>query len=200
MAEKKAKATRVTREKEGRFIGWQKTPIHQAMFGRSTVGGRKNMSGEIKHSTGDIKEVKSSSWWLLDASQVPVGRIATTAATLLTGKHKATFTPGADSGDGVIIINADKAFFTSDKNEKKIYYRHTQWMGGLKSETAGEALEKHPDRVFHDAVWGMLSKNSLSRRQLSRLKVVRGAEHPYQAQKPTPLNLETNNLLKKLAG
>lgn len=182
---------------KNRFLGWQNTPIQQASFGSSTRGGSYNHRFKMKHSTGDVQEV-AMSWYLLDASKLPVGRLASLAATLLMGKHKPTFTPGAGSGDGVVIVNAEKAFFTSNKAEKKVYYRHTGFVGGLKMQTAGEALSKDPAKVLHDAVQGMMPKNRLSRYQLSRLKVYLGAEHPMKAQKPQEINLEQKSILKNV--
>ncbi|TVQ79919.1 MAG: 50S ribosomal protein L13 [Bradymonadales bacterium] len=134
--------------------------------------------------------------YLLDASLVPVGRLATVAASLLSGKHKPSFTPGANSGDQVVVINANRAFFSSNKAEKKIYYWHTGWMGGLKMRTAGEALERNPERVIFEAVEGMLPKNRLSQRQLVHLKIYKTADHPHQAQKPYALTEEHFGLKK----
>lgn len=185
--------------KSDRYVGWQSTPIHQASFGSTTKGGRANQNFKLKFSSGPVQEVKSE-WYLLDASQLPVGRLASLAATILMGKHKATFTPGAGSGDGVVIINADKAFFTSNKDEKKIYYRHTGYIGHLKMQTAGEALAKHPERVLYDAVQGMMPKNRLSRYQLTHLKIYRGVEHPHKAQSPKPIELKASGVLKNFGG
>lgn len=195
----KPEASKKKAKGESRFIGWQKTPLQTASFGRSTQGGAKNTKFKIKHSTGPVQEADSK-WWLLDASQLPVGRIATIAATLLMGKHKASFSPGADSGDSVIVINSDQAFFSSNKADKKFYYHHSGWVGGLKVETAREALYKHSDKVIHDAVYGMLPKNSLSRKQLPRLKVFKIAEHGMEAQKPQKVDTtKGKKLLKNLS-
>lgn len=177
-----------------RFVGWQKTPIQQASFGSTTKGGRRK-SFEIKGARGSLK-LESMKTYLLDASLVPVGRLATVAASLLSGKHKPSFTPGANSGDQVVVINANRAFFSSNKAEKKIYYWHTGWMGGLKMRTAGEALERNPERVIFEAVEGMLPKNRLSQRQLVHLKIYKTADHPHQAQKPYALTEEHFGLKK----
>ncbi len=185
------------KSKAGRFLGWQSSPIQQASFGRTTRGGRKNDRFSIKHSTGPVQETKKV-WYVLDAAEAPIGRLASVAACILMGKHRPTFTPGAGSGDGVIVINADKAFFTSNKADKKIYYWHTQFMGGLKSETARQALEKHPDEVIWQAVQGMLPKNKLSRYQLALLKIKKGADHGQKAQKPIALSLKAKSLLKNI--
>lgn len=175
--------------KSTRFIGFQKTPIHAAFFGRSTKSGRAHLEQKMKHSTGPVQNVKKN-WHLLDAAEVPLGRLATVAATLLMGKHKTVFTPGADSGDHVVVINAKKAFFTSNKADKKFYYWHTGYPGGLKMETAKQALQKHPEKVIWDSVYGMLPKNRLSRKQLSRLKIFNTAEHGMKAQNPQPVDLK----------
>jgi|GEM_PF-217999 len=180
-----------------RFIGWQRTPIHQSSFGGGTKGGKLNQSFELKFSTGPKTEVKKS-WYLLDAAQLPIGRLATLAASLLMGKHRASFTPGAGSGDFVIVINAKKAFFTSNKDEKKVYYWHTGYFGGLKLETAGDALRKHPQKVIMDAVAGMMPKSKLSRYQLTNLKIYDEAEHPHHAQKPNTVSMKTKSLLKSI--
>jgi large subunit ribosomal protein L13 len=175
-----------------RFIGWQETPIHQATFGRTTKGGSKNETFGMKHSTGEVQEV-SPQWYVIDASEAPIGRIASVVATILTGKHKPTFTPGAGSGDFVVLTNADKAFFTSNKDEKKIYYWHTGYVGHIKSETAGEALQRHPEKVLWDAVYGMMPKNKLSQKQLSHLLTYKGADHPHAAQKPQSISVKENS-------
>lgn len=180
-----------------RFLGWQESPIQQATFGRSTKGGRGNTEFEIKNSQGPVNKVKRD-WFLLDASEAPVGRLASVIASILMGKHKSVFTPGAGSGDGVIVTNIDKAYFTSNKGDKKIYYWHTQFMGGLKMETAKQALERHPEKVIWDAVQGMMPKNKLSRYQLALLKTVKGADHPFKAQKPKAISLKSGKHLKNI--
>ena len=123
-------------------------------------------------------------WLVIDATDVVLGRLASHAAALLRGKHKATFAPHVDMGDFVIIINADKVALTGQKLEQKKAYRHSGYPGGLKSVTYSELLEKNPVRAVEKAVRGMLPKNTLGRDQLSKLKVYRGAEHPHAAQKP----------------
>lgn len=178
-------------------MGWQKTPIHQSKFGKTTKGGAMNQTAKFKNSTGDLQDVKSS-WYLVDASQVPVGRLATVIASILTGKHRPDFTPGAGSGDCVVVINAKDAFFSSNKADKKVYYWHTGYFGGLKMETARVALEKHPEKVIYDAVHGMMPKSNLSRKQLVHLKIYKDGDHPHKAQNPIELDLQKSNL-KSLA-
>ncbi len=123
-------------------------------------------------------------WLVIDATDVVLGRLASHAAALLRGKHKATFANHMDSGDFVIIINADKVVLTRNKAEKKMAYRHSGYPGGLKAVPYTELLEKNPIRAVEKAVRGMLPKNSLGRQQLSKLKVYTGAEHPHAAQQP----------------
>ncbi len=123
-------------------------------------------------------------WYILDASGKSVGRVAAVAASILRGKYKPTFTPHADCGDSVIIVNCDKAVFTGRKLDEKIYYRHSGWVGGLKAVTAREMMEKSSDRAMYMAVKGMLPKGSLGAKELTRLRVYKGAEHNNAAQKP----------------
>jgi len=125
-------------------------------------------------------------WWVIDASGKTLGRLATEVATLLKGKHKPIYSPHLDCGDHVIVINAARVRVTGDKPRKKIYYRHSQYPGGLKSVSLGKMMETHPTRVIEHAVRGMLPRNRLGAAMYRKLKVYPGAEHPHQAQvKPT---------------
>jgi large subunit ribosomal protein L13 len=121
-------------------------------------------------------------WYLLDVSDKIVGRIATQIAMRLRGKHKPIFTPHADTGDFVVVVNAEKVMFTGRKWDKKIYYRHTRYPGGLKEISAKKLLEKKPEDILRFAVKRMLPKNSLGRRQLKKLKIYVGPDHPHEAQ------------------
>ena len=123
-------------------------------------------------------------WLVMDASDKVLGRLATEVARLLRGKHKPEYTPFLDTGDFVVVVNAEKVRFTGNKLEGKKYYRHSGRPGSLKVETARERLEKYPERVIQAAVWGMLPKNRLGRKLLRKLKVYSGPEHPHQAQQP----------------
>ena len=123
-------------------------------------------------------------WVVMDASDQVLGRLATEVACLLRGKHKPECTPHLDTGDFVVVINADKVRLTGAKMDDKVYYRHSGRPGNLKSETARERIEKYPERVIQAAVWGMLPKNRLGRKLLKKLKVYSGSEHPPQAQQP----------------
>jgi len=126
----------------------------------------------------------SRQWHVIDATDVVLGRLASQAAVLLRGKHKTTFAPHVDTGDFVIIINADKAVLTGDKATGKQVYRHSGYPGGLKSANAGDVLKVNPRRAVEDAVKGMLPHNTLGRAQLRKLKVYAGPEHPHAAQQP----------------
>ncbi|GAB3272071.1 50S ribosomal protein L13 [Kineosporia babensis] len=128
-------------------------------------------------------------WHVIDASDVVLGRLATQAATLLRGKHKPTFAPHVDTGDFVIIINADKVALTGNKAAQKKAYRHSGYPGGLRSVTYTELLEKNPERAVEKAIRGMLPKNSLGREVLGKLKVYAGPEHPHAAQQPVPFEI-----------
>ena len=121
-------------------------------------------------------------WLVVDAEGQTLGRLASEVAAILRGKHKAIFTPNVDTGDHVIIINADKIELTGNKLQGKIYYRNTQYSGGLKTRTAGEMKEKYPTQMLELAVKGMLPKNSLGRQMFRKLHVYTGAEHPHAAQ------------------
>jgi large subunit ribosomal protein L13 len=134
---------------------------------------------------GDVERT----WHVIDANDVVLGRLATQVAVLLRGKHKATFAPHVDGGDFVIVINAEKVALTGNKREQKLAYRHSGYPGGLRATAIGELLEKKPERVIEKAVRGMLPKTSLSRAQLSKLKVYAGPEHPHAAQQPKPFEI-----------
>jgi large subunit ribosomal protein L13 len=130
------------------------------------------------------KEEIQRKWFLVDAKDVVLGRMATRIADYLRGKNKAIFTPNVDTGDFVIVINADKVKVTGNKLEDKKYYHHTGYIGHIKEESLKERLGSTPDRVIKDAVWGMLPKNRLGRAMLKKLKVYAGADHGHAAQKP----------------
>ena len=129
-------------------------------------------------------------WHVIDATDVVLGRLATQVATLLRGKHKATFAPHVDTGDFVIVVNAGKVALTGSKREQKRAYRHSGYPGGLTAVSYVEMLEKHPARTVEKAIRGMLPKNSLGRQMLRKLKVYAGPEHPHAAQKPQPFQIK----------
>jgi large subunit ribosomal protein L13 len=134
---------------------------------------------------------RERSWYVVDAEGKTLGRLATQIANVLRGKRKPTYTPHVDVGDFVIVVNAEKVAVTGDKREKKLYWRHSGYPGGIRSRTLGDLLEKRPEEVIRRAVKGMLPRNRLARQQLRKLKVYAGSDHPHQAQKPKQLEIET---------
>jgi len=128
-------------------------------------------------------------WYVIDATDVVLGRLASHVATLLRGKHKPIFAPHVDTGDFVIVINADKIALSGNKLEQKKAYRHSGYPGGLRSVSYGELMEKRPDKAVEKAVKGMLPKNSLGRKMAKKLKVYAGSEHPHQAQQPVQFQI-----------
>jgi large subunit ribosomal protein L13 len=130
------------------------------------------------------------SWYVIDATDVVLGRLAVEAAKLLRGKHKPTFTPNVDGGDFVIIINAEKVAVSGDKLTSKFAYSHSGYPGGLRKRTIGELLQKHPTRVVENAIVGMLPHTKLSRQVQKKLKVYAGPEHPHAAQQPVPFEIK----------
>ncbi len=128
-------------------------------------------------------------WVLIDANGLTLGRLATQIAEILRGKRKPEYTPHVDTGDFVVVINAEKIAVTGNKRADKLYYRHSGFPGGLKSRTLEEMLERRPEEVIRKAVKGMLPKNRLARKQLTKLKVYAGTDHPHEAQKPQTLEI-----------
>jgi large subunit ribosomal protein L13 len=128
-------------------------------------------------------------WYIVDLEDKVLGRIATEIAKVLRGKHKAIFTPSVDTGDFVIVLNAEKVRLTGNKLDQKIYYRHSGYTGGITATTAGKMLETKPEELIKKAVRGMLPKNKLGRQMFRKLKVYCGADHPHQAQQPKELQV-----------
>jgi large subunit ribosomal protein L13 len=126
-------------------------------------------------------------WFVVDATDQNLGRLATRVARVLEGKHKATWTPNLDTGDHVIVLNASKIAVTSDKHDTKAYVRHSGYPQGLKQESLGQLLQRRPEEAVRRAVKGMLPKTKLGTQQLRKLKIYAGADHPHQAQRPEPL-------------
>jgi large subunit ribosomal protein L13 len=127
-------------------------------------------------------------WYVVDAQGAILGKLAVKVATYIRGKNKPVFTPHVDTGDFVIVINADRVRLTGKKLTNKVYYHHSGYIGGIKAQTAKEMLEKNPERLIEKAVWGMLPKNRLGKAMIKKLKVYRGAEHPHKAQTPEILS------------
>lgn len=134
-------------------------------------------------------------WWVIDAEEVILGRLSSTVAMVLRGKHKAMYTPHMDCGDHVVIVNADKVKLTGKKRSDKIFYWHTGYAGGIKERSMGQILDsKHPERVLQKAIERMMPKESpLARKQLTKLHVYAGAQHPHEAQKPVVLDFAARN-------
>ena len=140
----------------------------------------------MKTYSAKPKEIEQQ-WYLVDAEGQTLGRLATRIADTLRGKRKPQYTPHIDTGDFVVVVNAEKIAVTGKKREDKVYYRHSGYPGGLRQRTLGEELERRPTEVLRTAVKGMLPRNRLARKQLTKLKIYAGPEHPHGAQNPTPL-------------
>src|SRR5215472_4811417 len=144
---------------------------------------------EQTQSVSHEDALRNRKWLLIDAADRPLGRVATRAASLLRGKHRPEFTPNQDTGDFVIVINADKVKLTGAKEDHKLYHRHTEYPGGMRTLWAGKVREKHPERLVEMAVRGMLPHNRLGRRLFTKLKVYSGSEHPHSAQQPAAVKV-----------
>jgi large subunit ribosomal protein L13 len=140
----------------------------------------------MKTYSAKPKEIEQQ-WYLVDAEGQTLGRLATRIADTLRGKRKPEFTQHIDTGDFVVVVNAEKIAVTGKKREEKIYYRHSGYPGGLRQRTFAEEIERRPTEVLRKAVKGMLPRNRLARRQLTKLKIYAGPEHPHEAQNPTPM-------------
>ncbi|MFZ5810266.1 MAG: 50S ribosomal protein L13 [Chloroflexota bacterium] len=134
------------------------------------------------------EEEITQEWVLVDANGQTLGRVATQIAGFLLGKHKPNFTPGVETGDYVVVVNAERIRVTGNKLTEKIYYRHSNYPGGLKAISLKDQIQKHPDRVIRRAVWGMLPHNRRGRQVLKNLKIYAGPDHPHEAQKPKRLD------------
>jgi large subunit ribosomal protein L13 len=144
---------------------------------------------EVQKTFYPKPEDLSHSWYLVDAEDQNLGRLASSIARVLLGKDKPIFTPGVDVGDYVIVINADKVSVTGKRKDQKFYYRHSGYPGGLKKISLRDQLAKRPDRVIQSAVWGMLPHNRFGRKVMKKLKIYSGVQHPHKAQKPENLSL-----------
>jgi large subunit ribosomal protein L13 len=144
---------------------------------------------EQTRSVSHEDALRNRRWVVIDADDRPLGRVATRAASLLRGKHRPEFTPNQDTGDFVVVINAAKVKLTGAKASDKVYHRHTEYPGGIRTTTAGKLRETKPERLVETAIRGMLPKNRLGRRLITKLKVYGGAEHPHAAQRPEPVKV-----------
>ena len=149
---------------------------------------RTHRAGLMKTHTPRVSEIERR-WWLVDATDKPLGRLATELARILRGKHKPIYTPHLDTGDYVVILNADKVRLTGSKADSKTYFRHSGYIGGDKHIPFRRMIETHPERVLELAVKGMLPKNTLGRAMRMKLKVYAGSDHPHQGQDPQPLEI-----------
>jgi large subunit ribosomal protein L13 len=136
-------------------------------------------------------QTRDRTWLVVDATGQTLGRLATQIATTLRGKHKPEYTPHVDTGDFVIVVNAEKISVTGNKRADKRYFRHSGYPGGIKERTLQEMLDRRPEEVIRHAVKGMLPRNRLGRKQLTKLKIYAGPDHPHVAQKPAPMEIET---------
>ena len=149
----------------------------------------------MSSSTSTVRaEGAAPEWVVVDAAGQILGRLATRVARLLEGKHRARYVPHLDTGDFVVVTNAEKIVLSGRKSEQKVYHRHTGYPGGLKTVSSRELSAKYPERVIEEAVRGMLPKTKMGRKQFRKLKVYRGATHPHQAQQPKPLALTPRGL------
>tara|TARA_Y100001934_G_scaffold240511_1_gene294891 strand:- start:266 stop:694 length:429 start_codon:yes stop_codon:yes gene_type:complete len=135
------------------------------------------------------KESVSREWYVVDATDKTLGRLSTAIANRLRGKHKPEYTPHVDTGDYIVVVNAEKIRVTGNKTTDKVYHHHTGYPGGIKSVTFDKLIDKAPERVIEKAVKGMMPKNKLSRSMMSKLKIYAGNEHPHSAQQPMPLDI-----------
>jgi large subunit ribosomal protein L13 len=147
------------------------------------------MSKGTTHSATKAEALKGRKWWVVDATDQTVGRLATRIATILKGKHKPSYTPSIDTGDFVVVVNAGKARFTGKKEEEKLYFSHTMHPGGAKLTPANKVRAKHPEDIVLAAVKRMLPRSALGRQMMTKLKIYAGDAHPHAAQKPESLNL-----------
>ncbi len=149
---------------------------------------RKRKIGLVRTFSPKVTEIQRT-WYVVDADGLVLGRLASSVAAILRGKHRPYFAPHVDTGDHVIVVNADKVVLTSGKADAKMAYRHSGYPGGLRATSYAELLEEHPDELIRRSVRGMLPKNTLGRQMLGKLQVYAGPDHPHAAQKPEPLEL-----------
>ena len=147
------------------------------------------MAKGTTHSATKAEAQKARKWWLVDANEQTVGRVATRIASVLKGKHKPLYTPSLDTGDFVVVVNAGKVRFTGKKEQEKLYFSHTMHPGGAKQTPAEKVRARHPEDILIAAVKRMLPRNALGRSMMTKLKVYAGAEHPHAAQKPEALKI-----------
>lgn len=170
-------------------IGPAKIRSRKAPQSAGATRPRKVKLSEQTKSVSRESALRSRRWILIDAADRPLGRVASRAASILHGKHRPDFTPNQDMGDFVVVINAARVRLTGSKLETKVYHRHTEYPGGVRTTTAGKILNTKPERLIEMAVRGMLPRSRLGRHLFTKLKVYRGGEHPHAAQKPEPIKV-----------
>jgi large subunit ribosomal protein L13 len=147
------------------------------------------MSKGTTHSATKVEALKGRRWWLVDATDQSVGRLASRVASILKGKHKPSYTPSMDTGDFVVVVNAEKIRFTGNKETKKVYFTHTMYPGGAKLTPASKVRARHPEDIVLLAVKRMLPRSALGRQMMTKLKIYAGGTHPHAAQKPEAMSL-----------
>jgi large subunit ribosomal protein L13 len=174
------------------YMHARRTAPHKSLGGRRNRGNhvRLSWSAALKTYVATPQD-RERNWLLVDAEGQTLGRLATQIADALRGKRKPTYTPHVDVGDFVVVVNAEKIAVTGQKRHEKLYHRHSGYPGGLKTRTLNDMLERRPEEVIRLAVRGMLPRNRLARKQLTKLKVYAGPDHPHEAQKPQPMEIST---------
>jgi large subunit ribosomal protein L13 len=171
------------------LIGEDKTHILEGYYFRAICGIKKGMKTDSFRTVSQRKEDVDRKWFVIDASGLVVGRLASKVASVLRGKHKPTYTPHVDGGDFVIVVNAEKVRFTGNKEQDKEYFRHTGYPGGAKTETVAKVRARKPEFIIQNATKGMLPHTKQGRAMLRRLKVYAGPDHPHEAQSPETMEL-----------
>ena len=157
------------------------------------------MAKGTTRSATKAEALKGRKWWVVDANEKTVGRLATRVATILKGKHKPSYTPSMDTGDFVVVVNADKVRFTGKKLGQKVYYKHTGYAGGIKEITAAKVLDgRFPERVLEKAVERMIPRGPLGRQQMRNLRIFAGTEHPHEGQNPEVIDVASMNRKNKV--
>ena len=193
-------ALKLNKKQDGTIIPCTKNvkkrlTINKNMINYRTYFNKKDliMTKTISAKPATIKR----DWYLIDATDLVLGRLSSQIATILRGKNKTSYTPHMDCGDYVVVINADKVAFTGKKLEQKMYYHHTGYIGGIKGISAAKLMEKKPEDVIYKAVQRMISRNKLGRQMMTKLRVYAGAEHPHTAQNPIALDIASKNRKNK---
>jgi large subunit ribosomal protein L13 len=180
----KPKKKTATKAASGEGSRWKEKPVGHAPHSARISPVKGDILPLASRTTFEPKYSKDRKWLVVDAAGQTVGRLASEIAMLLRGKHKPSFTPNNDAGDFIVVINAEKVHFTSNKEEDKNYFQHSGWIGGMKVTTPAKLRETHPERILRHAVKGMVPRSPLGRDQMRKLKIYAGETHPHQAQNP----------------